>query len=63
MRPALQQSWEFCEERYKGTEFAADEHVKVCISLDELKMLWEAGLCHLSTRDRWAHEHRLASPS
>ena len=50
VRPELQGSWEFCEGRYKGTdEFASDEHVKVCVSRDELTTMWAAGLCHLST--------------
>ena len=48
VRPALQQTWEFCEGRYEGTEFADDEHVKVCVSRDELTTMWDAGLCHLS---------------
>lgn len=56
VRPALKESWEFCEGSYEGTEFAADEHVKVCVSRDELTTMWDAGLCHLSappSADDW----------
>ena len=49
MRPALRGSWIFCEGSYMGTEFAADEHVKVRASRDALKSLWDASTCHLSS--------------
>lgn len=56
VRPALQQTWEFCEGRYEGTEFADDEHVKVCVSRDDLTTMWDEELCHLSaspSTDDW----------
>ena len=56
VRQALQGSWIFCSGRYEDTEFGVNEHVKVCVSRDELKTLWDEKSCHLSkppSADDW----------
>ena len=56
IKPELKNTWIFCQGSYEDTMFAPDEHVKVCVSREELTLMWEHDLCHGSNPapgDEW----------